>query len=103
MYANPILAEAARRLGYHPFAYPTAVASRPYRGRPAGIDCGFCSGYGCPTPAKSSPAVTLLREALLTGNVQLRFNSAVMRLVANSTRTEIAAVEYSDPAGALQR
>ena len=103
MYANTILAEAARRLGYHPFAYPTAVASRPYRGRPACIDCGFCSGYGCPTHAKSSPAVTLLREALLTGNVQLRFNSAVMRLVANSTRTQIAAVEYVDPAGAMQR
>jgi len=63
MYANTILAEAARRLGYHPFAYPTAVTSRPYRGRPACIDCGFCSGYGCPTHAKSSPAVTLLRRS----------------------------------------
>ncbi len=103
MYANSILADAARRLGYHPFAYPTAVASRPYRGRPACIDCGFCSHYGCPTHAKSSPAVTLLRDALLTGNVQLRFNSAVMKLVANSTSTAIAAVEYMDPSGALQR
>jgi len=103
MYANTILADAARRLGYHPFAYPTAVASRPYRGRPACIDCGFCSGYGCPTHAKSSPAVTLLRDALLTGNVQLRFNAAVMKLVPNATRTQIDAVEYLDPAGALQR
>ena len=103
MYANTILAEAARRLGYHPFAYPTAVTSRPYRGRPACIDCGFCSGYGCPTHAKSSPAVTLLRDALLTGNVQLRFNAVVMRLIPNSTRTQITAIEYMDPAGALQR
>lgn len=103
MYANTILAEAARRLGYHPFAYPTAVTSRPYRGRPACIDCGFCSGYGCPTHAKSSPAVTLLRDALLTGNVQLRFNAVVMRLIPNSTRTQITAIEYMDPTGALQR
>jgi len=99
MFANTILADAARGLGYHPFSYPTAVASRPYRGRPACIDCGFCSGYGCPTHAKSSPAVTLLRDALLTGKVQLRFNAAVLRLIANSTKTAITAVEYMDPAG----
>lgn len=101
MYANTKLADAARSLGYHPFAYPTAVASRPYRGRPACIDCGFCSGYGCPTHAKSSPAVTLLRDALLTGNVQLRFNAAVMRLVANAGLTAITGIEYIDPAGNL--
>ena len=103
MYANTILANAASALGYHPFPYPTAVTSRPYRGRPACIDCGFCSGYGCPTNAKSSPAVTLLRDALLTGNVQLRFNAAVMRLVPNTSFTAITAVEYLDANGALQR
>jgi gluconate 2-dehydrogenase alpha chain len=103
MYANTILSEAARRRGYHPFAYPTAIASRPYRGRPACIDCGFCAGYGCPTNAKSSPAVTLLRDALLTGRVQVRFNAAVTKLLANPTRTEITGVEYIDPAGAVQR
>jgi gluconate 2-dehydrogenase alpha chain len=99
MYANLILADAARKLGYHPFAYPTAVASRPYRGRPACIDCGFCSGYGCPTNAKGSPAVTLLRDALITGRIQLRFNAAVMRLVANGSGTEITGVEYLDAKG----
>jgi len=103
MYANTILADAARRLGYHPFAYPTAVTSRPYRGRPACIDCGFCSGYGCPTHAKSSPAVTLLRDALLTGNVQLRFNAAVMRLVPNTTLTQVDGVDYMDATGAIVR
>ena len=102
MFANTILADAARGLGYHPFAYPTAVASRPYRGRPACIDCGFCSGYGCPTHAKSSPAVTLLRDALLTGNVQLRFNASVMKLVANATKTQIDSVQYVDATGAMQ-
>lgn len=102
MFANTLLADAARSLGYHPFAYPTAVASRPYRGRPACIDCGFCSGYGCPTHAKSSPAVTLLRDALLTNHVQLRDECPVMRLVPNATLTQIERVEYLDPTGALQ-
>jgi len=103
MYANTILADAARALGYHPFAYPTAVASRPYRGRPACIDCGFCSEFGCPTHAKGSPAVTLLRDALLTGRVQLRYDCAVTRLIPNATSTAIDAVEYLDGTGAVQR
>ena len=98
MYANTILADAARTLGYHPFAYPAAIASRPYRGRPACIDCGFCAGYGCPTHAKGSPAVTLLRDALLTGNVQLRFNCAVTQLVSASG-TQVDKVLYVDPGG----
>ena len=99
MYANTILANAARRLGYHPFAYPTAINSRPYRGRPACVDCGFCAGYGCPTNAKGAPAVTLLRDALLTGRVQLRYNAAVTRLVPNATSTGVSEVEYLDPDG----
>lgn len=102
MYANAILAGAATALGYHPFPYPTAVTSRPYRGRPACIDCGFCSGYGCPTNAKSSPAVTLLRDALLTGNVQVRYNALALKLVANATNTEVTAVQYVDAPGAVQ-
>lgn len=101
MYANTILANASRRLGYHPFAYPTAINSRPYRGRPACVDCGFCAGYGCPNHSKSSPAVTLLRDALLTDRVQLRFNAAVTRLIPNATGTGITGVEYIDADGAV--
>jgi gluconate 2-dehydrogenase alpha chain len=102
MLSNTILANAAASLGYHPFPYPTAVTSRPYRGRPACVDCGFCSGYGCPIHAKCSPAVTLLRDALLTGNCQVRFNSAVMKLTANGGGTAITGVVYLDPSGAMQ-
>ena len=103
MLANTILADAARRQGWHPFPYPTAVASRPYRGRPACIDCGFCSGYGCPTHAKSSPAVTLLREALMTGSCQVRFNAPAVRLVPSAAGTAVDAVEYVDPYGRVQQ
>ncbi|MHB8671290.1 MAG: NAD(P)-binding protein, partial [Acidimicrobiales bacterium] len=50
---NSILpAESARRLGYHPAAVPTSVNSRPYRDRPACVDCAFCLHYGCPINAK---------------------------------------------------
>jgi choline dehydrogenase-like flavoprotein len=99
MYASTLLADAARGLGYHPFALPMAIASRPYRGRPACIDCGFCAGYGCPTHAKGSPAVTLLRDALLTGNVQLRVGAAVTQLVGT---TSVSEVHYVASDGSMQ-
>ena len=56
MLSSFLPAEAAGRLGYVPAPVPTAVNSRPYRGRPACVDCGFCLNYGCPINAKSSGA-----------------------------------------------
>ncbi len=102
MYVSQLASEGAQKLGYQPFPYPTAVNSQLYRGRPPCVDCGFCSGYGCPENSKGSPAVTLLRDALLTGNCQVRYNSTVSRLMADGTKTRIDGVEYIDPAGATQ-
>ncbi|MEZ5503246.1 MAG: GMC family oxidoreductase [Halioglobus sp.] len=99
MYSATVLSEGARRLGLTPFPYPSAQLSRPYRGRPPCNDCGFCSGYGCPVHAKGSPPVTLMRDALLTGNVQLRFNTIATRLVTGGNGRVVTAVEYLDPAG----
>lgn len=102
MYVAQVLGEASTATGYHPFPFPTAVTSRPYAGRPPCVDCGFCSGYGCPNNSKSSPAVTTLREALLTGNCQLRFNTMVTRLRHEDGR-HVTAVEYVDGDGAAQQ
>ena len=97
MYVALLAAKGAEKLGYHPFPYPTAVNSRPYRGRPPCVDCGFCAGYGCPNNSKGSPAVTFLRDALLTGNCQLRYNTTVTRLIAGGG--SVTAVEYTGPDG----
>ncbi|MDP3767546.1 MAG: GMC family oxidoreductase N-terminal domain-containing protein, partial [Dehalococcoidia bacterium] len=102
MYSAVVASEGADKLGYHPFPLPTAVNSEFYRGRPPCVDCGFCSGYGCPNNSKGSPAVTFLRDALLTENCQLRFNSPVARLVPDATGKRIATVEYIDPEGRRQ-
>jgi choline dehydrogenase-like flavoprotein len=102
MYVANVLSAGARANGYTPFPYPTAITSRPYRGRPPCIDCGFCSGYGCPNNAKSSPAVTTLREALLSGNCQLRFNCRVTRLLHDGGR-HVTGVEYVDADGQTQQ
>lgn len=102
MYVAEVLSGGARALGYHPFPYPGAQNSRFYRGRPPCNDCGFCSGYGCPNNSKGSPAVTTLREALLTNRCQLRYNAHVTRLIHDG-RGRVTAVEYVDEDGTLHR
>lgn len=105
MYVGRLLSYGARRAGYTPFNYPAAINSRPYPPipalqRPACVNCGFCSGFGCPNNAKGSAAVTTLRAALLSGHCQLRFNCHARRLLAGGGGGTIAAVEYLDPDGA---
>ena len=102
MYVASVLSEGARSLGYHPFPYPGAHNSRFYRGRPPCNDCGFCSGYGCPNNSKGSPAVTTLREALLTGRCQVRYNAHATRLLHDGNG-RVTSVEYIDDDGRTQR
>ena len=92
-----LLADAARRLGYHPAPVPTAIVSRPYRGRPACLDCGFCLDFGCPSNAKSG-GIWQLNDAIAAG--------ATLIPEANAIRVEwkkgphgryrATAVEYLD-------
>lgn len=77
-----------------PHAYPGTQASRPYDGRPACVDCGLCSGFGCSINAKGVPAVVSVRKALLTDRCQLRYNAQVVRLeLAGSTVTGVTYVD----------
>ena len=62
--------------------------------------CGPCSGFGCPIHAKGSSAVTGLRQALLSGNCQLRTSCQATRLAHDGGR--VTAVTYIDPSGAEQ-
>ena len=95
MYAGLLVQAGAQQLGYSVFPYPAAVNSRPYGGRPACGDCGFCSGYGCPTNAKGSPAVTLLRQALLSGNCQLWPETRAVKLLSSGSQiTGVSALGF---------
>src|SRR5205814_169192 len=64
-------ASGAKKLGYHPFSSPRAIASQPYQGRPGCTYCGFCQAFGCHVAAKGSILVTKLPEADATGNFKL--------------------------------
>jgi gluconate 2-dehydrogenase alpha chain len=65
-HGSLLAAEGARLTGLTPYAVPMAINSRPYAGRPACNNCGFCSGYGCPIQARVG-ALAPLRRALLAG------------------------------------
>src|SRR5881296_3652299 len=115
MYLNLLIADAAKRVSVpgigalNPHTYPAAITTRFARSydstapddRPPCVDCGLCSGFGCPNNSKGSPAVTTLRRALLTGRCQLRFNAQACRLVNDGGH--VSAAEYIDGAGIRQR
>jgi gluconate 2-dehydrogenase alpha chain len=104
MYVGRLLSEGARRAGWNPFRYPAAINSRPYPDidalrRPPCVNCGFCSGYGCPNNAKSSAAVTTLRAALLSRHCQLRFNCFASALRTTDGGRQVVGVDYFDADG----
>jgi choline dehydrogenase-like flavoprotein len=98
-YLSLFLGETAAKLGYHPSPTPIALNSVAYRGRPACANCGFCGSFGCAINAKGSTPVTVIRDALLTGNCELRPNCFVYRLNANAAGTRIESVSYLDEDG----
>src|SRR5262249_21065415 len=85
MYVGLLIAAGAQQTlldggSLHPHTYPAAINSRFYDGRPPCVDCGLCSGFGCPNDAKASPALVALRKALLTNRCQLRYNAQAIAL-----------------------
>lgn len=85
----------ARKLGLHPYPAPMAIASVPYRGRPACQHCGFCMGYGCEYRAKSSTLYTMIPEAEATGRCEVRAESYVFR-IETDPRGRATGVAYFD-------
>lgn len=99
MYLAELVSKGLTASGYHPFPYPSAINSQPYDGRPACVDCGLCSGYGCPSNAKGSAAVTVLRKALLTGNCLVLPETRASRLILDGAKSSVTAVEAVGPDG----
>ncbi|HEY4222079.1 MAG TPA: GMC family oxidoreductase N-terminal domain-containing protein, partial [Myxococcota bacterium] len=99
MYVANRLGPALAQLGYTKFPFPTAVNSQPFDDRPACVDCGFCSGWGCAINAKGSPSVTTLRKALLTGRCQLQSETRVHRILVDGAGTSVTGLQCVDPSG----
>jgi gluconate 2-dehydrogenase alpha chain len=98
--------DAAKKLGYSPFPYPSGIASRAFTDRfgnrrAACIYCGFCTRFGCEVDAKSSPQTTHLPLALRTGRYEVRANSKVVR-VNYDNDGRATGVSYIDSNGEMQ-
>ncbi|MFN7950715.1 MAG: GMC family oxidoreductase [bacterium] len=98
MYGGTLLAEGAKRLGYHAYPFPMAVNSREFDGRPRCNSCGFCSGFGCPILARGDAAVSFLHQALLAG-AELRSRAFVQRIETSSDGKRATGVTYRDERG----
>jgi choline dehydrogenase-like flavoprotein len=90
-----LLERAAKKVGWTAFPAPTAIASRPYRGRSACKQCSFCEGYGCEYGAKSSSLVSMVPDAMKTGRCEIRPNSYVRKVEIN-TKGRAVGVKYYD-------
>jgi choline dehydrogenase-like flavoprotein len=90
-----LLEVAAKKLGIQALPAPMAIASRPYKGREACHNCGFCWFFPCEWGAKSGTNFTMVPEAVASGRCELRTECKV-RLVETDDRGRATGVVYFD-------
>ena len=100
-HAGTLFANAASRLGYHPYPTPSANLSREYT-NPEGatlnptIFCGHCDRFGCATNSKASPNSTILPILLNDKRFELRTDSWVTQIVYDKAARKVTGVRYVD-------
>jgi choline dehydrogenase-like flavoprotein len=93
-----LLERAAAKLGLHAQPAPLAILSQPFNGRRACINCGYCMFFGCEVGAKSSTLVAMIPQAEASGHCEIRAESTVFRIGADSAG-RVSEVLYYDAAG----
>lgn len=86
--------KGARAIGLHPQPAQMAINSRPYRGRPACQQCGYCWGFPCEHRAKGS-SFTVIPMAEATGRCEIRTGCLAAR-VETDARGRATGVMYFD-------
>ena len=76
-----VVAQAAKRMGLHPFSIPMLRNSIPYNGRPACIHMRSCVGFACPVNAKGGSQNTVIPIALATGFCQVRTGCVAAEII----------------------
>ena len=87
------MADAAKRLGLHPFHPPAAINTQRRDNRPGCAYHGFCATGGCHVNAKCSTAVTTIPAALKTGNLTIFDRAHVTRIGADANG-QVTGVSY---------
>ena len=89
-----LIKKAAQQVGIKIVSGRRAVLTRPHNGFPACHYCGAC-GRGCDTASFFNSADHLIPAALKTGNLTLRTNAVVARILPEG-RGRAEAVQYFD-------
>ncbi|KAA6206308.1 MAG: GMC family oxidoreductase [Candidatus Tokpelaia sp.] len=103
-YHGKLFAQAAKSLGYHPFAFPAAIATQSYT-NPYGMQmgpcnyCGYCERFGCLNYSKGSPQMCALAAAKRHKNFQYITRSEVLRIEKSANGETVSGVTYIDPEG----
>ena len=92
--SGALLKTAAGKLGLTVVPNVAAIASTPYNGRSACINCGMCSGFGCQVKARSSTAVTMIPIAEKTGRCEIRTHSYVREISVASNGRVTGAIYF---------
>jgi len=92
-----LIARGFKKLGLTTAPLPMAINSRPYKGRPACIQDGWCDA-GCPTGALANPLAIYLPLGIAAG-LEILHNSAVTRVLTNSRGDRATGFEYFDSKG----
>jgi len=85
----------ARKMGWRALPAPMAITSRPYKGRDACHNCGFCWFFPCEWGAKSGTNFTMVPEAVATGRCEVRTECKVRRIETDA-RGRVTGVTYFD-------
>jgi gluconate 2-dehydrogenase alpha chain len=96
---SQLTADAASRLGWHPFPAPASLNSEPYDGRPACTFCGFCMHNVCHNDAKGAAHLNVIARAEATGRLRIETGARALEILVDSSgRT--TGVRYLDGSGA---
>ena len=104
-YGPTLFAQAAAKVGLHPFPHPSANMSRAYT-NPLGLQlapctyCGFCEKFGCGNYSKASPQTTILPVLLARPNFTLRTGCEVVKVELTQDGKHATGVTYRDETGA---
>jgi len=75
--------KAGKKVGIEVIPMPRAIISKPKDDRNACVYSNYCGSYGCSSNAKGSSRVSLLHDALKTGNCSIIPNAKVFKLETN--------------------
>jgi gluconate 2-dehydrogenase alpha chain len=88
-----MMADAARKLRWHPFPGPAAINTQTYQNRVACAYHGYCNRGGCHVKAKGSTAVTTIPKAQATGRLDV-VTQAIVTTIEADKNGRVSGVNY---------